>query len=193
MALPTNMKKFLAMFAAAAALAVGQDGLPVNVSSGPPQTPYQQAFTYSGTNLVMQCTSSSVVTTPNRSITPTAITSISKASAAVVTVSGGHGINLSTLPTVTISGATGTGWTGINGTFVATPINTTTFSVPVNSSGFGTLGGTVQFTSTAPLLNQPVWFVKLFVYDGSNNLLSISNLAGGQPSVCASSSTINNQ
>lgn len=41
---------------------------------------------------------------------------------------------------VALSGFTG-GWVSLNGTFAATHISGTTFSVPVNSSGFGALAG----------------------------------------------------
>lgn len=96
----------------------------------------------------------------------TSIASITQANPAVITVTAGHGFPPSTLPVVTISGVTGTGWPPINNTWVATVINTTTFSVPFNSGGLGappTATGT--YTSTAPRTNVPEWAVQIFTYD----------------------------
>ncbi len=71
------------------------------------------------------------------------VSGISKAAAAVVTVTVAHGMAVGTTLTVTIAGATGPGWSAVNGTFTPTPTSSTAFSIPVVSTGFGTLGGTV--------------------------------------------------
>lgn len=73
-----------------------------------------------------------------------AITTVSKAAAAVCSATA-HG--LLTGDGVLISGATGTGWSAINALFPVTRLNDDTFSIPVNSSGFGTLAGTVVFST----------------------------------------------
>lgn len=75
-----------------------------------------------------------------------AVSGITKANPAVVTTSVVHGLAVGTPLLVTISGATGTGWTAINSIFAVTVLTQTTFSIPVNSTGFGTLGGTVIVT-----------------------------------------------
>ena len=49
---------------------------------------------------------------------------------------------------VVVSGATG-GWTGVNGAFVATKVSATTFSIPVDSTAFGALAGTVVWAEIA--------------------------------------------
>jgi len=59
----------------------------------------------------------------------------------------GNGFVSGTTPTITISGATGN-WTPLNGTFVVKIIDSNTFSVPVDSSKFGPLTGTVFFTQS---------------------------------------------
>lgn len=79
------------------------------------------------------------------------VSGITKAAAAVVTTSVVHGMAVGTTLTATISGATGTGWTTINATFTPTILTQTTFSVPLNSTGFGTLGGTVIVTINGAL------------------------------------------
>ena len=60
---------------------------------------------------------------------------------------------------IQISGATGTGWTAINGFVFAHYIDNNTLSLysdpigaaPINSTGFGTLGGTITATMLPPL------------------------------------------
>jgi len=49
--------------------------------------------------------------------------------------------------TVTISGATGT-WVSVNGTFVATKTGDDTFTIPIDSTLFGALAGTLIFDAT---------------------------------------------
>src|SRR6185436_799832 len=76
-----------------------------------------------------------------------------------------------TTPVVKISGATG-GWTGINGVWIATPTGSTTFTIPVNSTGFGTYTGQAPtFTTLAPSMTALIWSIEKFVYDGSNNMI----------------------
>lgn len=168
------MKLAVVLLAASAAFAQQA----VTLTDDPPLTADQYILGYTGTNLIYVCMAKSVVTTFPRSATFVAISAISKAAAAVVT-SVGHGFDTHSRPLVTISGATGTGWvTGINGTFTATVIDADTFSVPVNSSGFGTLAGTVVFSTTAPRTTMFEWAVKKLSYDGSNNLIWVGWLVG---------------
>jgi hypothetical protein len=72
------------------------------------------------------------------------VTAISKANPAVVTISttqfasGGHFVQL--------AGITGTGWSGLNGSQVATWTSNTTFTIPVDTTGFaGSAGGTITW------------------------------------------------
>jgi len=83
--------------------------------------------------------------------TSKSISAISKANPAVVT-STGHGLVIGSHPGVTITGATGTGWTAVNRLWYATVIDANTFSIPVDSTGFGTLGGTITFTIAESVL-----------------------------------------
>lgn len=68
------------------------------------------------------------------------ISSATNANPVVFTTATAHG--LTSGERYTISGAT-VGWTGVNGVFVVTVLSTTTFSIPVNSTGFGALSGTL--------------------------------------------------
>lgn len=140
----------------------------VIVAEGPPT---QSVFGYSGTLLTYVCESPSVLTAGQRFTTFVAISGVSKAAAAAVVTSTAHGFPISGRPKVTISGATGTGWTAINAEWTATIIDANTFSIPIDSSGFGTLAGTVVFRTSAPRLAVAEWRVQKLVYDGSSLLI----------------------
>ena len=71
------------------------------------------------------------------------VSGMSKASPAVLTVSSTA--NLSNGDVITLSGLTGTGFVDQNGkSFAIIVINATTFSIALDSSGFGTFGGIVE-------------------------------------------------
>lgn len=154
--------KILALILAAGALFAQT---PFRPSGGPPAIAYQQILTYDGSsNLLYMCQAKSVqMTEATRSV---AISAASNAAAAVLT-SASHGFNANSLPIITVSGGTGN-WTGVNGTRTATIIDANTFSVPVNSTGFGALTGSLVFTTQAPRTNRPVWAVWKGVYTGTN-------------------------
>jgi hypothetical protein len=79
----------------------------------------------------------------------TALTSISNAAAAVVTVTGANNPSAAgTAFTVAIQGAS---FAGVNGTFTATAINATSFSIPVNTTASGAIAVT---SATCTVLNQ---------------------------------------
>lgn len=175
------MTKFLVSLVIFSGISIAQTQ--VIESIGPPPSPYQRVLGYSGTNLIYTCLSPSFEPTGRRQTTKVAISAISKANPAVVT-STGHGFNTNGRPSVTISGATGTGWTAVNATFSVTVIDANTFSlysaagVALDSSGFGTLGGTVVFTTTAPRTTVAEWSVMKLTYDGSSNLIWVGWLNG---------------
>ena len=157
----------LLLVALFAILVIGQTS--VNQVDGPPSgEPVQSVYVYSGSTVVATCWSPSIVTnaatvTLKRATTAVAISAVSKANPAVVT-SAGHGFDVTVRPLVTIVGATGTGWTAINASWTATVIDANTFSIPIDSTLFGTLAGTVTFTTTAPRTVVAEWAVQLFNY-----------------------------
>lgn len=153
-----------------------QDGPNVTLTDSPPPRGWEQVINYTGNNATSICYSPSTLTTGLRAATRVSISAATNASPVVFT-STGHGFALSARPQVTVSGATG-GWTGVNGTRTATVIDANTFSIPVDSTGFGALTGTVVFTTTAPRSAQPEWAVKIITYDGSNNAIWIGWLNG---------------
>ncbi len=115
-----------------------------------------------GTNVTGVCKANSTQPTS----LPISVASATNAAAAVLTVSAGHGLSTKSRPLIVISGGTGS-WTAINGTFTATPINTTTLSIAVDSSAFGALAGTVTFTTRAPRITQPIWSVGVYTWSGT--------------------------
>lgn len=161
---------------ALACAAYAQDAPPVNQIDGPAGGPAEQTvYVINGSNQTVGiCWALSGDPTGSRSFRQVAISAISKANPGVIT-SVAHGIHASARPNVTISGATGTGWvsgaTTVNGTFVATVIDADTFSIPVNTTGNGTLGGTVVFTTTGPRTVYAEWAVYKIAYDGSGNAI----------------------
>ena len=64
----------------------------------------------------------------------------------VVCTSTAHG--LSTGGKITVVGGTGA-WAALNGGWIVTRLGADTFSLPINSTAFGTLAGTVTFTGSS--------------------------------------------
>jgi len=157
-----------------AVVAFGQSE--VRMSQRNPDTAFQTVIGYSGTNPVYICKAQSL----QPASAAISIASATNANPVVFTVTAGHGFSTSIKPIVTISGGTGS-WAAVNGSSTATVINATTFSIAVDSTGFGAVTGTLTYTSRAPLLTSAIWSVQFLVYDGSNNVISTS-WAGGTPS-----------
>ena len=156
------MKLILLLLAALAVSAQTE----MRLSQRNPDTGYQFVLGYSGSNLIYACKAASI-----QPVSPSiSIASASNASPVVFTISGGHGFNLSSTPTVTIAGGTGN-WAAVNGSFTATVINTTTYSIVVDSTAFGAVTGTLTYTTRAPRITSAVWSIQKLIYDGSNNLI----------------------
>lgn len=189
-----NMKTLVAALVTSGVLfAQGQGTITVVDPSIP--TGYQTVNVFASGNLSYVCVSPSYLPTRVR-ITPVTISSITQANPAVITATG-HGFTLNTRPTVTISGVTGTGWSGINITQVATIVDANTFSVPFNSGSLSAPTTTGTFTTTAPRSGNPEWSVRKFFYDGSNNLITQVWVGGSskynQKCTDGASSTVNLQ
>jgi hypothetical protein len=159
-----------------AALAAGQQGTPVNISQGPVSFPFQAIYGYSGTNQIWACYSPSSLSTGIRAETRVSISAATNANPVVFT-STAHGFNSNTRPSITITGGTGN-WAAVNGTWVATVTSANAFSIPVDSTTFGAVTGTLTYNTTAPRTNQYEWAVVLYSYDGSNNLINRTWLNG---------------
>ena len=171
-------------------VASAQEGSTVNLYQGPPKDPTQTLLFYSGSNLQYVCVAPSRGSKYQLSVTAATV-----ANPTVLTITG-HNWSLTPpiTPLVSISGGTGD-WTVLNGTFIATPVDANTFTIKtatagaaVNCGSCSALTGTIVLTATAPRLNQPIWSIKQFFYDGSNNLIGSAwvNGASGLSQACSS-------
>ncbi len=151
-------------------LVIAQDGQPVNSSAGSPYVGYQTLAYVSGSNLIYLCQAKSSVTS---TITVSAASNASPVSFTATAHNIGDYANLgaTVTPIVLISGGTGN-WAAVNGTWTATITTANAFTIPVDSSGFGAVTGTLAVTTMSPRLNVAQWAVQHFTYDGSNNLTS---------------------
>ena len=78
-----------------------------------------------------------------------AVAAISKANPAVITLASAPNLAGGAPWTVAISGAGGSGWSAVNGTFTCNPAGPNTCSLPVSSSSFGNMSGPVHYTLSA--------------------------------------------
>jgi len=180
------MKTLIAL-SLSALLLLAQEGPTVVIGGGPPNLAFTNVLIYSGGNLQYRC----VAQSNPKPATPSsgAISAASNASPVSFT-STAHNFDTNALPTVIISGGTGN-WTAINGTFTATITSANAFTIPVDSTSFGSLTGTITFITYAPRLNQLVWAIQKYIYDGSNNL--IGSYWAGDPTVVGATSSAANK
>lgn len=132
----------------------------------------QSVLVYSSALLTYKCTAQRL---KNERII--AVTAASNANPVSFTATA-HGFDYqsaaTTTPLVKITGATGN-WTPINGVWAATPTSANAFTIPVDSSAFGALSGTLVVSTLAPRTTDFVWAIFRYVYDGSNNLIWIGS------------------
>lgn len=130
----------------------------------------QRVMTYSGTNLQYLCTALSTQPQP----TVITVSAVSNANPAAATATG-HGFTwpsaTAVQPLVLVTGGT-LNWLPFNGVWAVTPTSANAFTVPVNTTAFGAVTGTLVFTTLAPRLTYPNWWVQKFTYDGSSNMLT---------------------
>jgi hypothetical protein len=133
------------------------------------QSAVQTLLYYSGSNLQYQCTAKS--TQPKTAtITVSAASNANPVSFTATAHNLFYTATSTVLPIVNITGGTGN-WAAVNGNWVATPTSANAFTIPVDSTAFGALTGTLVVTTLSPRLTDAVWKVETFQYDGSNNLL----------------------
>lgn len=170
-----NIKLLAAFLIACAAFAQQA----VRISPAPPDTSYSIINYYSSTNLTYICKapgninpvlSSQVITTTAASnANPVSFTATAHGLGDYATYGAAGAMPT---PVVIISGATGN-WTPINGVWLATVTSADAFTIPVNSTTFGALTGTLVVSTTSPRWNKAVWSIQKYVYDASNNLAGI--------------------
>lgn len=192
------MKRWLMAIVLCMAAKAQTGGPIVNpITGAAPPSASQVIYVYSSNNLVYRCIAPS--TTSQTTVT---VTAASNASAASFTATS-HGFDyqsgVTVSPVISIQGATGN-WTPINGVWLATISSANAFTIPVDSTTFGALTGTLVVTTVSPRTNQKQWAIQHFVYDGTPNLIwsgwavnpdgaASTNLVGGASSytfACAS-------
>lgn len=131
----------------------------VNVTQGPPEQAWVSVNDYgTGSSILYAGLAKSTQQPVNLTVT-----SVSKASTAVVTVTA-HGIDTDNI--VTVSNGTGS-WTGINGAQIITKIDANSFSIAVDTSLYsGTFAGTIS--TLAARTSAAQWAIQKFYYSGSN-------------------------
>lgn len=148
-------------------------------------------YFYDGSgNLEYKCQTSAV--NFNFSTLPTA-TAGTNANPAVIT-STAHGFDVNYTPQVLITGAV-SGWAAANGMWTATVVGANTFSIPIDSTGFGTFTGQAWvITTRSPRLTVAQWSVLRYFYSSGNLVNAL--WAGGTNSygnVCANRATLSYQ
>lgn len=161
--------KTVALFVSICVSLLAQEGQQVNETIGPPLVGYQKLPYTSGGNLIYLC----VAKSNQGRISTITVSGASNANPVSFTATA-HGmgdyanLGATVTPIVKITGGTGN-WTAINGTWTATPTSANAFTIPVDSSAFGALTGTLVVTTLSPIHTNPVWSIFKMTYDGSNN------------------------
>lgn len=123
--------------------------------------------------------------------TSMSVSTVTPGSPTVVTLASAHAFETFTNPTVTLSGATGASAV-LNGTYVATIVDSTTVSLALDSSALSSVTGTITMSTNAPRLNQPVWAIQKAVTTSSGDLALLWSLSGFN-AVCADRATLSYQ
>ena len=157
------MKLFITLILCTCALFAQSSGTGTVATDGPPRDWHSKVYTTINTDLYIcyarQGQPESVLATPT----------LTGGSTTTITFSGGHGFAIRTSPTITISGMTGN-WAPLNGThIISTVSSTTSITVSVNSSGFGSVTGTPVVRSAAPRTNLNIWAIKKVGINNSGN------------------------
>lgn len=185
----------LAVMAQCALLLAQPEGQSVNLSQGPVQVPWTSINYYTAGVMQFQCRARTIQAAANPAQQLT-LSAASNANPANFT-STGHGFGdfvthgATMTPNVRISGLTGN-WTPCNGSWVATITGADNFTVPCNSTAFGTFAGQAPVAVTATARwNQAVWTIQKFYYVGSDMVGWgwASNPAGLGSTVTAGGST----
>jgi hypothetical protein len=155
------------------------------VLSAMPVFGQQVLYFYNGNNLEYIC--SAKFPTPETTVTVSAASTANPVSFTATA----HGFDYQSAttinPIVKIVGGT-VNWTAINGVWKATPTSANAFTIPVDSSTFGALTGTLVVTTQSPRTQNSVWSIKKLIYDVANNLIAVS--WAGNPGGSGNTSTL---
>lgn len=159
-------------------VAMAQEGQNVNISQGPPVIPYQKLLFYNGAGKVEYVC---MAMGPSRETTTFSITGATSANPAVFTAAGYglYTVDALTRSRVTITGA-GAPWTGINTSWLVSPVNATTFQLlsmttgtAFDGSALGAWSGTATASTNAPRTNIGMWAIQRFTYTAGGAMTSV--------------------
>lgn len=179
-----------------AAVALAQEGQPVNVSISAPLTAYTDLFFYSGSDLQYACRAKSLQPTATfavSGVTPYVLTSIVVlTNVGTVTAVSDHGLAVN--QKVVVTGATGD--TDLNATYVIASVPTSkTFTIATASVSNGTYNNAgLQFTTTAPRTTMPIWSIQKLTVSAS--LVTATQWAvgtSGTTQICDNRATLSYQ
>lgn len=172
--------KFLAVLFMSAALLIAQPTGTRTVSTdGPPSDLHTKFY------LVVENDQYICYAKQNAVQTTFTATSITLGTLTTVTVSSGHGFSLGSSPVINVTGMTGS-WISLNGTWSAKVINSTQFTIALDSSGFGSVAGTFNASTFANRGGSAIWAVKKIA--GAFSTLSFEGWAvNGFNNTCLSS------
>jgi hypothetical protein len=157
------MNKLIFALLFAVCILCGQTQVNVVDAPGADEHSRRSFDTTAGSDLVTYVCHARSFGQPAGTLSTVTYSAISNANPAVVTATG-HGFNLHSSPTVVITGGTGN-WAAFNGTVKATVVNDNSFSIPINTSAFGAVTGTIVIKSNAPSETAAMWKVQKVVTD----------------------------
>lgn len=182
------LKKFIVFIALSLSLLAQSGGTGVVTTDGPPRDWHTKVYTNTSGALYICYTKQDSQQTTLTSITPS-----STSTTTTLTFGSAHGFSLRSYPSITLSGMTGS-WAALNGVHRATVVSSTVITVPINSSGFGAVTGTLSAVTKAARLTQPIWGVKVLFTSISSGLPEFEGWAiNGFSNVCTDPTTLSYQ
>lgn len=148
----------------------------VALTAGPPNEAWIQVVDYGSGVVPIYYGWAKPLPRPASNSLPT-ISSATKANPGVLTCTA-HKLPIGSKVWITVAGVTGTGWTALNTTFLVTVTDANSLTTAIDTSGFGTLGGTILVSTVAPLVSQAKWAIQFLAYDSSGNMI-YSGMAEG--------------
>lgn len=161
-------------------------GSTVMMSDAPPKDFYSRYF-YTSAGDIYTCIASSIQA---KEYAMTITSTVAGATTSLV-FSAGHGFHADATPKVTVSGGTGA-WSAVNSVWKATYVSATTVTIPIDSSGFGAVAGTIAVKSAAPRLTNPVWAVSRYRPTGADPS-SVLWASDGWSAICSNYTTLSYQ
>lgn len=125
---------------------------------------------YSGSNLQYVCTASPVQPSPTSFTVASGLLTNIVVSGGTATVTFSSTSYLWVGAQIVVSGST---TAALNGNYTVTGVSGSTATFTTASGNATYNNSTLYLSTVSPLLNQPVWLIMIFAYNGSGNLISV--------------------